>query len=178
MPTNLKQMRKEARRSAPPLKSTIFRPPRLMREKESSIVSVEFIADGLADVEAPFDPCQLDVPLPLPLQARVAALSIRPSPSSFANFAVGPDGTANQSPYDSCRDCYLRNKKSSREQRRALERRSSGIGRASLRAPLPPAARHREKPESHQQQWPTPTRGCVGRPQATPITHGWRSRCP
>ena len=87
MPTNLKQMRKEARRSAPPLKSTIFRPPRLMREKESSIVSVEFIADGLADVEAPFDPCQLDVPLPLPLQARVAALSIRPSSSSAGDQA-------------------------------------------------------------------------------------------
>ena len=66
MPTNLKQMRKEARRSAPPL--------------ESSITSVEFVAD-----EALFDPRRFDLPLPPPLQARVAALSVRPSPSSSSS---------------------------------------------------------------------------------------------
>ena len=36
--------------------------------------------------------------------------------------------------------------------------------------PLPPAAHHLEKQGSPPQQWPTPTHGYVGRPQATPTT--------
>ena len=64
-------MRKEARRSAPPPKSLL-----------SSIVSVEFVAD-----EALFDPRRLNLPLPPPLQARLAALSARPSSSPVGNQA-------------------------------------------------------------------------------------------
>ena len=35
--------------------------------------------------------------------------------NEFTDFAIQPDGTFNQSPYKSCRDCFRRNKKASRE---------------------------------------------------------------
>ena len=106
MPNNLKQLSREAYCSAKLLPSTAICLPQLTREKEanrpcapiyasfdevkaevSSIKSVEFVADGFdefhvkPDIEAPFDPRQFGDPL----QVRLAALAIRPSPSSSSS---------------------------------------------------------------------------------------------
>ena len=113
MPYNLKQLSREAYCSAPPLPSTAICPPRLTREKEANrprvpiyaafdkvkaevslIKSVEFVADGFdefdvkPDIEAPFDPRQFGDPL----QVRLAALAIRPSPYSSSSSVGDPAG--------------------------------------------------------------------------------------
>ena len=99
MPVNFKQLSREAYCSAPPLPSSSIRPPRLTREKEvcrprapldrpefpvkaevSSIedVDIDCKPDVKFDLRIPFDPRQRSDPL----QAGLAALSIRPSSSS------------------------------------------------------------------------------------------------
>ena len=107
MPKHLKQLSREAYCSAPPMPSSL-RPPRLTRETEasrprtpidtrfeckaeiSSIEPVEFVADDDYDVKLVVK-IELD---PRQLRAGIAALAIRPPPSSASSGTGEPAAAA------------------------------------------------------------------------------------
>ena len=108
MPKHLKQLRREAYCSAPPVPSSSLHLPRLTCKTEasrprapivtrfeckaeiSSIESVEFVADDDYDVK-PVVKIELD---PRQLRAGIAALAIRPPPSSASSETSEPAAAA------------------------------------------------------------------------------------
>ena len=108
MPKHLKQLSRGAYCSAPPVPSSFLCPPRLTRETEasrphapidtrfkckaeiSSIELVEFVADDDYNVK-PVVKMELD---PRQLRAGIAALAIRPPPSSASSETGEPAAAA------------------------------------------------------------------------------------
>ena len=96
MPRYLKQLERDAYCSASPLSTSSLRPPRISREVEarrplaplfevkreikSSIDSAEYIVDEEFAIDAKH-PVKIEVD-PCPLRAGIAALAIRPPPST------------------------------------------------------------------------------------------------
>ena len=107
MPKHLKQLDREAYCSAPPLPTSALRPPRLTREAEavrprapihapldckaevSSLEYVKFVADEDFDVKP-----AVKVELGPRMRAGIAALAIRPHPSSASSESGEPAAAA------------------------------------------------------------------------------------
>ena len=111
MPKNFRQLDRDAYCSAPPLSTSSLRPPRLTREAEvrrprapiielkreetSSIESEEFVVDEDFDVDVKPVKIELD---PRQLRAGIAALAIRPPPSSVSSSTSGEAAAAAPGP--------------------------------------------------------------------------------
>ena len=92
--------------------------------------------------------------------------------TEYTDFAVQPDGSCNQSPYESCRDCFLANKRSARGGRKSVAATTSG-GQAfePQHTGCSPPREARFRP----QRWPTPTQDCADRPRVTQVTPALKS---
>ena len=105
--------------------------------------------------------------------------------NEFTDYAVRPDGSFNQSPYESCRDCFLRNKRASRENRGGRSSVAAAASGGQAFEPAfelafepafePPAARPLAKQGYPPPRWPTTAHGYA---LTTPTTPAWRYSCP